>query len=538
MGRPKGSKNKPKVTESAPSVVESKVDIYSSATTTTNSNTTKRTAAEMKEWYEKNKKVIENFANTSESIKKLKDATKDTKYKTISKIKKDDLLSWLQNPSSNEKNLRNLSQYLYYRSHLYYKIIKYHANMLECDIRSVIPQIDLTKENDPEKVKKSYFQTLEVLDRMNLQGNFVRIASICYRDDVFFGCKYFDDKGHMFIMPLNPDYCKLNGYYETGDLAFMFDCSFFDKYPELLEYWGEPFQSMHSEYKSDKQKWKQMNDEYCAAFKFRYEDLDICIPPFSGVMNSLLSLLSLEDLQDVIDEQQIYKLLVAKIPLLSGTNIPDDFAVDPSTAIQYFNKMIDALPDYLGMVLSPIPIEQISFEDNATSEINRVEKSTQAVLNTAGGAQILNSANITGSTAINAALRLDSEFAISTLLPQIEGWVNRHLSYELSNPSKVKLFNTTSYLKSELRKELLESAQYGLPTKLAVNTIHGFSERDTMALNFLEEKVLGVTDLFRPLQSSYTQSGSGTNTGGAPTKDDISISDDGEASRDKRETAG
>ena len=533
MGRPAGSKNKPKVTESAPSVVEKVENTQTYSSTTTNN---KRTAAEMKEWYEKNKRAIENFANADEAVKKLKDATKDTRYKTISKIKKDDLLSWLQNPSSNEKNLRNLSQYLYYRSHLYYKIIKYHANMLECDIRSVIPKIDLTKENDPEKVKKSYFQTLEILDRMNLQSNFVRIASICYRDDVFFGCKYFDDKGHMFIMPLNPDYCKLNGYYETGDLAFMFDCSFLDKYPELLEYWGEPFTTIHSKYQSEKQKWQQFPDEFSAAFKFRYEDLDLCIPPFSGIMNSLLSLLSLEDLQDVVDEQQIYKLLVAQVPLLSGTNIPDDFAVDLATAVQYFNRMIDALPNYLGAVLSPIPIEQISFEDNTTSEINRVDKATQSILETAGGAQVLG-ANVSGSTAVNAALRLDSEFAISTLLPQIEGWINRHLSYELSNPSKVKMFNTTSYLKAELRKELLESAQYGLPTKLAVNTIHGFSEADTMALNFLEEQVLGVTDLFRPLQSSYTQSGT-SSTGGAPTKDDATISDDGESSRDKRENAG
>lgn len=526
MGRPKGSKNKPKVTESAPSITENTTSFK------------QHSAAEMKEWYEKNKRTIENFANANESIKHLKDATKSTNFRSVSKITKEQVLSWLQNPSSNEKNLRNLSQYLYYRSHLYYKIIKYHANMLECDIRSVIPSYDLTKDNDSEKIKKSYYQTLDIVDRMNLQSNFIRVVSICYRDDVFYGCKYFEDKGHMFIMPLNADYCKLNGFYETGDLSFMFDCSYLDKYPELLEYWGEPFTSMHSKYKSENQKWQQMPDEYCAAFKFRYEDLDLSIPPFSGIMNSLLSLLSLEDLQDVLDEQQIYKLLVATLPTITGTDIPDDWAVDPSTAIKYFNKMVDALPEYLGAVLSPIPIEQISFEDNTTSDINRIEKATQAVLNTAGGAQILNSASISGSTAIQAALRADSEFAISTLLPQIEGWVNRQLSYELSNPCKVKLFNTTSYLKGELRKELLESAQYGLPTKLAINTIHGFSELDTMALNFLEEQVLGVTDLFRPLQSSYTQSGTNIdNTGGAPTKDNDKISDDGEASREKRDKA-
>lgn len=533
MGRPKGSKNKPKVEVSTPTATTSSVRSTSSSTKSNGHPS----AAEMRTWYEKNKRSIENFANTSEAVKKLKDATKDTQFRSVSRVTKEQLLSWLKSPSSNEKNLRNLSQYLYYRSHLYYKIIKYHANMLECDIRSVIPKYDLTKDNDPEKIKKSYNQTLDIVDRMNLQSNFVRVASICYRDDVFFGCKYFEDKGHMFIMPLNPDYCKIVGFYETGDLAFNFDCSYLDKYPELLEYWGEPFESMHRTYKSENQKWQPMPDEYCACFKFRYEDLDLAIPPFSGIMNSLLSLLSLEDVQDVLDEQQIYKLLVATIPTISGTKDVDDFAIDPSTAVEYFNKMLDALPDYLGGVLSPIPIEQISFEDNATSDINRMEKATQSVLNTAGGAQVLNSARITGTTAITAALRADSEFAISTLLPQIEGWVNRQLSYELSNPCKVKFFNTTSYLKSELRKELLESAQNGLPTKLVINTIHGFSEADTISLNYLEEDILGLSERFdKPLSTSYTQSNP-VNDKGAPTKDDDEITDDGEASREKRDRA-
>lgn len=528
MGRPKGSKNKPKVDMSTP---------VTTSTTTAYSSDNHPTAAEMQAWYEKNKKNIENFANVSESVKQLKDATKDTQFRSVSRVTKEQLIGWLKAPSSNEKNIRNLSQYLYYRSHLYYKIIKYHANMLECDIRSVIPSYTLVKDNDPEKLKKSYEQTLDILDRMNLQSNFVRVSSICYRDDVFYGCKYFDaKKGHMFIMPLNPDYCKVNGFYETGDLAFNFDCSFLDKFPELLELWGEPFDSMHRTYKSENQKWQPMPDEYCACFKFRYEDLDLAIPPFSGIMNSLLSLLSLEDLQDVLDEQQIYKLLVATIPTISGSNNVDDFAIDPSTAVEYFNKILGVLPDYLGAILSPIPIDQISFEDNATSDINRLEKATQSVLNTAGGAQVLNSAKITGTTAITSALRADSEFAVSTLLPQIEGWVNRQLSYEMSNPCKVKFLNVTSYTKSELRKELLENAQYSLPTKLAINTISGFSEKDTLALAYLENDVLQLQNTFSyPLQSSYTQSGDTNSTGGAPTKDIGEISDDGEASQDKRD---
>ena len=120
------------------------------------------------------------------------------------------------------------------------------------------------------------------------------------------------------------------------------------------------------------------------------------------------------------------------------------------------------------------------------------------------------------------------------LLPETQGWVNRFLTYWVSTPAKVKFFEVSAYTKDEFKQELLVGAQNGLPTKLAYNTLNQFSEKDTLALNFLEEQVLGLSGLLVPLQTSYTQSGS-SDTGGAPTKDDSSITDDGEASRDKQD---
>ena len=83
----------------------------------------------------------------------------------------------------------------------------------------------------------------------------------------------------------------------------------------------------------------------------------------------------------------------------------------------------------------------------------------------------------------------------------------------------------------------MEGAQNGLPTALAYNTLNQFSEKETLALNVLEQQVLGISNLFVPLQTSYTQSGS-SDTGGAPKqKDSTEITDDGEASKDKADKA-
>ena len=98
MGRPKGSKNKPKVTESAPSSIETKSNMQY-----TNSQAKKRTAIEMKEWYEK------NAQNTQNAFKQLRDVTKTARQTTLNSYSKDNVISYLQNISSNENNLRYLS---------------------------------------------------------------------------------------------------------------------------------------------------------------------------------------------------------------------------------------------------------------------------------------------------------------------------------------------------------------------------------------------------------------------------------------------
>ena len=531
MGRPKGSKNKPKVTESAPSIT-AKTDSIKYMSQTAN----QRTAEEMKEWYEKNKRTIANFENANEAIKQLQNVNSTTKYKSVGQITKDNLRSYLQNPSSNEKNIRNISRYLYVRSQVYYRLVKFYANMFDLTARSVIPPYSLVDKNNPKDTLQSYNDTLQLLDKMNLQYEFLKIYTQCWREDLFCGVAYLDETG-FFVLPLDLDYTKVVGIRNDSTFVFAVDMTYFNKYPELLEYWGEPFQSMHSAYGGvAANKWQIVPDEYSVCLKLRADDFELAIPPMAGIFNALLSLISMEDLQDIGDEQDIYKLLVAKLPLLDGSDQPDDWAVDPSMALEYFNKMIDALPDYIGAVLSPLEIEPITFDSDQASDVSKIQKATQAVLNTSGGSQVLNGASISGTTAWTGAIKSDSEFAISMLLPQTEATVNRLLSFALSNPSKVKFFEVSIFTKDELRKSLMENATYGLPTRLAVNALTGgFSELDTLSLNFLETECLDLPNVFgAPLQSSHTTAGGGNQEGGAPIKD--VKTDDGEASEDKRDS--
>ena len=109
-------------------------------------------------------------------------------------------------------------------------------------------------------------------------------------------------------------------------------------------------------------------------------------------------------------------------------------------------------------------------------------------------------------------------------------WVNYFISLYVKNPSKVKFFEVSTYTIKQFRDELLENSNNGIPNKLAIASMSGFSEKDTMALNFLEEDILGLSEKFKPLNTSYTSS---SKDSGGQEKDVDDLSDEGERSRDQ-----
>ena len=291
---------------------------------------------------------------------------------------------------------------------------------------------------------------------------------------------------------------------------------------------------VYREYERDtiNNRWMLMPEKYTACFKHNVEDWMVIVPPFSGLLNDIIGLEDTKNVQAIADEQDIYKMIYLSMETLGKTI--DDWKVDPEILIEYFDRMCDdAIPDYTSAAIVPGKLDTISFDDNKTTDINKVSNATKNVLNNSGGAQLLNSQAIQGTTGLLAAIKLDTKMAISSLLPQVEGWLNRFTTYYLSNPCRVKFFEISHFTKSDLRKELLENATYSLPTKLAVNVLSGFSELETLALNHLEEDILGLGNIFTsPLQSSHTTS----NVNGEDLKKDPEeLTDSGEASREKRD---
>lgn len=475
-----------------------------------------------------------NFSNPDGIEIRLRDINK-TYRSTAKTYNKETLRSYLQNVNSHESDLRGLSWFLYYRSLTYSRIVNFYANMFCLDARTVIPKYDLAKKNNDNKILKAYQTTIEALDKMRLQQEFYNIFLTCFIQDIYYGIYLEDDTGVLHLQ-IPADYCKIIGKYTTGDFSFAIDTSYLKNRQELIEYIPDVFGEIWKESQEGKIKWIEVPEEYAVCMKFRSEDYSSILPPFIGLFNAVINLSDLEDIQAAGDEASVYKMLWFELETLANTKNIDDWKVNPELAIPYFKKFSDELPDYIASAIVPGQIHEIDFDNDKATDTTKVAKATEQVLNTAGGAEILNGSTINNTYAFKMAAIANTEYAISSLLPQLQSWVTRMLKYRKADSCKVKFMPISVYTKADYREQMLSSGQYGLPTKLAINTLNGYSEKDTVALNYLEENILELSDKLVPLNSSYTQSGKDngytSEVGqGRPQKDVGDLSDSGERSR-------
>lgn len=398
--------------------------------------------------------------------------------------------------------------------------------MIDLDYMSVIPMQNLEQPRSADEILKEYATTLTQLHKMNLQSEIFKCVLIAWIEDTFFGYVYEDDQ-NFFIMPLPSEYCRVSSINFDGTLNFAFDFTYFRRYADDLEYWDAEFKKKFNAYNSDNTKrWQELDVEKTICLKINMEDSTMSLPPFIGLFESLIDLVDLQSIQAVKDELSIYKLLVARLQPLSNAEEPDDFEVDIDTALQYFNKFADSLPEQVNAAISPLPIDTIEFKDKQTQDVDALSNAQSNLLKMSGGSQVLDN-NKSGTTIFEAQIISDTLTALKPLLPQIQCWVNRYLGYVMGDHAYVKYMEVSPYTKNKKKKELLESGQNGVPVKLAVAALDGFSPLETMSLDFLENEVLKLHETWVPFQTSYTQTSEDNHE-----KDTDDLTDEGIATKE------
>jgi hypothetical protein len=480
---------------------------------------------------------MRQYAKAIDNIHQLVDLKQNT-TKTWTVFNKENLRSYLQSPyaTTSQTNLRNLAKFLYTLSFPLRRIVNYFASLPDFSAYKVNLDFSLTEDVDEESLLKDYEDACRFVRKMNLEINMFKLLVIAFREGVVYFQPYQDDDGTMLLMPLDSQYCKISSIGYNNLLHVAFDFSFFNGQNAFyLDVWDPDFKTKYNAYNRDSSlRWQEL--ETARAFKIDISDIDLVISPFASLFEGLIDLIDLQALMAVKDSLDIYKLLVMKIPLLK-TQSPDDFALNLTLARKYYNEALDVLPEEVGCILSPgLDVDSVSFDKSATSDTNAIADSYQNLMEQTGISQIFDSSRLTGASSVKMSMLSDALMATKGIMQQAAAFVNERIQMEYPNSmAYIKFIEVTTYTRDDRLAHIEKAASLGLPVKQEYMTLLGYDALETMASDWLETKLGMSTERFiHPLVSSHTQSAS-SSTGGAPTKDDGELTDDGEASRDKRD---
>lgn len=492
------------------------------------------TVNEIREFSTKQQYLLDKFAAVNAALQ-ISDLTK-TETRTYTTFSKETLRTYMKNPKANEDNLRALSQFLYRMCFPYRRIIQYYANMIDLNSYTIMPTFDYKKTNNTDQSLKQYYETAKMMEVMNLPLQLMQLLIIAWREDAAFGYIYAQDDD-FFILPMDGKYCRISSINPDGTLNYAWDFSYFRSNPKYLEYWDKEFETKYNAFIKDPNlRWQELDPNKTICLKVNFDDKTLILSPFANCFEAIIDLIDLQSVQAVNDELATYKLLVAELDTFNNSDTPDDFKVDLDTAIEFYNRLAESLPAGVSSAISPLKITPVSFKDDQTEEVNRVSSSMSNLFKNVGVTQILDSTRISGSTAFEASILADTLTATRVLLPQIEAWCNRYLTTVISKPAEVKFIEVTPYTKAKKINELKDAATLGIPVKLPLAVLQGFTPLEIASMQSIEEG-LGVFTEWKPMQSSYTSNidGDPTDKGGRPEIDTDAgeeISSEGEASRD------
>lgn len=480
----------------------------------------------------------ENFAKIKEL---LVQNVRKSKNKSFTRYTKELIKQYMQNPYSYIDSIREVSAYLARTSMIYKKIIAYFSQM-PLFYYNLIYKSDFSTGVDYSNMMASYQDVSSKLQQINMQKEFSTVIATALRDGVYYGFVYDGEGDGFFLYPLDPRYCKISAVTGDGEYVISFNAQYFDQ-GDNDEYlygidesgegtWDQVFIDGYEQYKAQGRDfmWFTLPPEKTLCL-LADEEADMPLPYFLPVFTSLLDLLDLEQILASKTELENYVLLLSKIPLLNTEN-PDDFAVSMDI-VEMMQEMIDAaVPDLVGTAYSPCELQPIFFNNkNQAEDTDKLAQSMSNMFSNLGISKlVVSGGDSTNSTGLKQSIQNDESFALK-YVNRLSGWMNAYIKNNYSEDFIFKFHRITYFSQDTYAAQMKDAASLGIPVATDYATALGNTPYEMMCATFMEN-ALGIKDgLWKPLQSSYTQSGT-DNEGGAPTKDDGDLTEEGIATRD------
>lgn len=434
----------------------------------------------------------------------------NSSYSTLSNFTPEQVSRFLQNPVGYEKEMRQLSNYLYNVSGYYKSIIRYFALMPTYSY--TIDPVSFPDVIDQKKGLKAFKKAALEVEKLNLRHEMIKAMKIAFKEDVFYGYE-IEDKEKFFILNLDADFCRLSSKGEMYNFAF--DFSYFDRNIGVLDSYPPEFREKYAQYQNHPiERFIELNPEKTVCFKVN-EELEYPLIPFNSIFESVFDLDEYRKIKKQKTKMDNFLLLTQKIPQ-GDKNEVDMFTINLDLAGQFHDALAQSVPDGISVALSPMDITATRME-KTRSDQDTIQQAQRDIFSDAGVPQQIFNTEKNTAVGINKSITTAEQVAFS-MLRQMERWVNRKLSKLTGQYKfKFKLMDQTVFNREEVQDQFHKAATSAIPVKSDYAASLGLTPLEVYNKSILENQILGLNDIFEPLQTSHTQTND-EKQGGAPTK--------------------
>lgn len=410
--------------------------------------------------------------------------------------------------------LREISNYFYESSGIYYRLCNYLATLYRYDWYVTPYIIDAGKEKE-KKVLTDFSKVLLYLDKSDVKRILGHVALKIIKEGVYYGV--IVDFGDRFALQNLPaTYCR-SRYYSGPNPIVELNLQFFDAYFPNLQYklqvlktFPQDIQQAYVLYKQGKLKGDYPGDRSYwypldpgTSVKLNLNDSDF--PPFVGTIPSIIDLDQAQELDRQKTMQQLLKIIVQKLPLDKN----GDLIFDVDEAKDIHNNAVAMLRRAVGIdVLTTFAdIEKIDTKDNnSATTTDDLEKVERTVFNNAGVSHNLFNADgnlaVTNAILVDEANIRDIPLQFASLLNRIVEKFNRANHYDF----RVNMLETTQFNYKDLSKMYKEHAQLGY-SKMLPQIALGQPQSAILATFTFENEILDLAEKMIPPMMSSTMSG-------------------------------
>lgn len=453
------------------------------------------------------------FANLSRNI--VQDLINQRKDSILfRRVSRDKVIDYLDSPQKNEKQIRDLSNFLYANSSHYRRLCNYFSKLPTFNY-TIIPY-NLKAEYNEKQFLLNYKNIASLLNKFNFPYHLLRIFNICMYQDTFYGL-YFETEDSFDIVALHPDFCKISSKVDSC-LVFSLDFDYFTTREYLLDTYGETIRNMYYAYAGYRYKdangrqksvkgnanlrWQEPPNQIC--IKVNEDQLLYSFPPFAGIFPEILNLEDYKLLKKAETQLKNYKVLVMQIPVSKDDG---HFLIDEELATKFYNQACKNVDPGVGIIISPMEVDKLDFHNSAATEANAVNEAEGTLWASAGSNGLLfGYGDKPSSSSLKLSISNDESIAFA-LLRQAENWINSYIKkLNLPYDFRVKFLDQSIYNQDDVCRRYKEAASYGVAGSRSLYAASiGLSPSDLLGVGELEN-ALGFVDNWIPMQSSNTMS--------------------------------